>query len=307
MASNQPSFAIIGGVTRAGTTSLHKYLSEHQDVCASSQKETRFFLDEDYPSPYPITYQYGKHPMEKYLEYFQDRSRKIFMEATPDYLFSTGTPLKVRESLRDVKWIFILREPVERLLSWYHFGRQTGGLDANISVDEFITRQLNGTADHSKQIYRTLEQGKYSAFLKSYYDLFGAENVLLLSFGALEREPLEFMQTVCGFLGLDSACYNRYNFVPLNSSVSLKSVGHIEKHYMTMGTKLFLLVYNRPVIRKLMHFFRARIFEPVYYRLKAGSGGQEMISPELKKRLEDYYSAELEYLERLSGGTFSWG
>ena len=42
-------YLIIGGTTKAGTTSLHAYLSDHPQVCASSIKETRFFLDRDYP------------------------------------------------------------------------------------------------------------------------------------------------------------------------------------------------------------------------------------------------------------------
>ena len=34
MISVKNTFVIIGGATRAGTTSLHKYLSDHKDVCA---------------------------------------------------------------------------------------------------------------------------------------------------------------------------------------------------------------------------------------------------------------------------------
>ena len=306
MISVKNTFVIIGGATRAGTTSLHKYLSDHKDVCASSQKETRFFLDEDYPSPYPITYQYGRHPMQKYFEYFQDHTRNIFLEATPDYLFSAGTPKKVKESLNDVKWLFILRDPIERLKSWFYFGRQVGELSAEISLEEFISFQLNETANHRKQIFRTLEQGNYSAYLQQYYELFGAENILLLSFGALEREPLKFMKTVCDFIEIDSSDYDNYKFSTLNSSVSLKHVGGIEKYYMTVGTKMFLRVYNRPIIRKLLHFLRASVFEPVYYRLNANKNGQEEIPLALKKQLANYYSGELQRLEKLSGRKFSW-
>ncbi len=306
MMSDKNAFVIIGGATRAGTTSLHKYLSDHKDVCASSQKETRFFLDEDYPSPYPITYQYGRHPIEKYLEYFQDPTRKIFLEATPDYLFSAGTAGKIKVSLHNVKWLFILREPIERLKSWFYFGKQVGELDAEIGMEEFISLQLNEPAKQRKQIFRTLEQGNYSTYLRQYYELFGAENILLLPFGVLEEKPLEFMKTVCNFIGIDSDFYNDYKFSTLNSSVSLKHVGWVEKYYMTIGTNIFLRVYNRPVIRKLLHFFKVYVFEPVYFRLNADRKAREEIPLVLKKRLVDYYSAELERLEKLSGHKFSW-
>lgn len=306
MISIKPTHAIIGGATRAGTTSLHKYLSDHKDVCVSSQKETRFFLDEDYPSPYPVTYQYGLHSMEKYLEYFQDRTRKIFLEATPDYLFSTGTPKKVKESLKDVKWIFILREPIDRLISWYYFGRQTGELSADISMEEFITLQLRASVTHPKQIFRTLEQGKYSVYLASYYELFGTENVLLLPFGAVQKRPIEFMEAVCGFLEIDPVCYYNYEFSQLNSSVSLKHVSRMQKFFKTAGVNLYLQVYDKPVIRKFLHFLRVNVFELVYYRLNADRNGKQSIPYKLKQQLDDYYSGELQRLEKLSGKEFSW-
>ena len=231
--------------------------------------------------------------MRKFFEYFQDQTRNIFLEATPDYLFSAGTPKKVKESLNDVKWLFILRDPIERLKSWFYFGRQVGELSAEISLEEFISLQLNETANHRKQIFRTLEQGNYSAYLQQYYELFGAENILLLSFGALEREPLKFMKTVCDFIEIDSGDYDDYKFSTLNSSVSLKHVGGIEKYYMTVGTKMF-------------YFLRTSVFEPVYYRLNANKNGQEEIPLALKKQLANYYSGELQRLEKLSGRKFSW-
>lgn len=44
---------LIGGVQKAGTTSLFGYLSEHPQLMAPSQKETHFFDNEgfDWPTP----------------------------------------------------------------------------------------------------------------------------------------------------------------------------------------------------------------------------------------------------------------
>ena len=46
-------FLIIGGASKAGTTSMFSYLAEHPQICASHAKETRFFLDSDYPLSSP--------------------------------------------------------------------------------------------------------------------------------------------------------------------------------------------------------------------------------------------------------------
>ena len=45
------SFLIIAGASKAGTTSVFNYLANHPQICASVAKETRFFLDLDYPLP----------------------------------------------------------------------------------------------------------------------------------------------------------------------------------------------------------------------------------------------------------------
>ncbi|MEW6404721.1 MAG: sulfotransferase domain-containing protein [Chloroflexota bacterium] len=301
----QYSFIMIGGTTRAGTTSLYKYLSDHKDVSAASQKETRFFLDADYPSPYPISFRHDRDPIEKYFEYFADR-RKICMEATPDYLYSPGTPERVKKSLGDVKWIFILRDPIERLISWFHFGRQMGELTPEIGLQEFVTLQLNSSSPHPKQVFRTLQQGCYSTYLRPFYDLFGRENVLLLSFGALEREPMAVMKQVCGFAGIDSSTYEDYNFSQFNASRPLKRVGRFEQIYNAYAVRLYLRVYNKPRIRKVLRFLKLHLVEPLYYRIKVDKNKQEDIAVGLRRKLEEYYAGELERLSNLCGQDFSW-
>jgi len=303
---NKHTFVIIGGATRAGTTSLYKYLSDHPDVCASSQKETRFFLDEEYPSPYPITFRHDRNPIEKYFEYFLDIERRIYLEATPDYLYSSGTPNRVKAYLGNVKWIFILREPIERLESWFHFGRQMGELAADIGLDEYITMQLSYSSPHPKQIFNSLQQGRYSHYLQPFYDIFGCENVRLFSFSALEREPLELMKNVSRFIGIDDNFYVNYKFLPFNASIPIKDVGRLEKLYRAHAVQLYLRVYNKPLIRKFMHFFRLYLADPLYYRFRAEKAGREQISTELRERLEEYYAEELGRLGKFSENKFSW-
>src|SRR5262245_41423321 len=117
-------FLIIGGASKAGTTSVFDYLAKHPQICPSRAKETRFFLDEDYPQPSEKRY-YRDGP-EAYLSFFAKnggREADWRLEATPDYLYSPNTPRLIRQTLPNVQFIFILREPCSRLLSWYRFGQ----------------------------------------------------------------------------------------------------------------------------------------------------------------------------------------
>jgi hypothetical protein len=309
MQNPEPSFVIIGGTTRAGSTSLYEYLARHHDICVSSLKETRFFLDEDYPVP--VRFRSGKDPAKKYFGLFREYGRKICVEATPDYLYSPGTPRRVKDSLGNVKWIFILREPTERLISWFHFGKQTGLLTSHISFEEFAGCQLDGASQLSgQQVFRTLEQGRYSEYLRSYYDVFGKENVLSLSFDLLTHQPLELMKVVCRFIGIESSVYQDYEFLPVNASYSFGNTA-LQKLYSllfhsTASTNLYLHVFDKSALRKMFHFLRVKVIEPSYFRLNRNEKGKLKISPELRKRLEDYYAGEGQRLEELSGVRFNW-
>ena len=309
MQNSDRSFVIIGGTTRAGSTSLYQYLASHPDVCVSLLKETRFFLDEEYPVP--VRFRFGKDPKEKYFDLFRDCAGKVCVEATPDYLYSPGTPLKVREALGDAKWIFILREPIERLVSWFHFGKQTGLLTSRITFEEFATSQLSGALElREQQVFRTLEQGRYSGYLRPYYHVFGRENVLTLPFNLLTKQPLELLTAVCKFVGIEPAFYQDYEFLPVNASYSFSNAG-FQKLYSflfhgTTSTKLYLRTFDIPVLRRTFHFLRVKVIEPSYFRLNRNEKKKLGMSPELRKQLEDYYAGEVQRLEELTGRPFSW-
>src|SRR3712207_1668459 len=96
------SYLIIGGTTKAATTSLFSYLADHPQICASSLKESRFFLDADYPVSSKCRFEDG---LDKYDELFQHcrDDRLLRLEATPDYLYSAATPQKIKFSLPKAK------------------------------------------------------------------------------------------------------------------------------------------------------------------------------------------------------------
>ena len=182
-------FLIIGGTTKAATTSLYYYLADHPSVCVSTLKETRFFIDEDYPvSPLGAKWADG---IDKYEEFFNNCPNIgcLRVEATPDYLYSSGTPKKIKKSLPNAKLLFILREPVSRLISWYKFAKQKAHISEQMSFDEYVEKQLKGgqfeKAKQAKlessqnnfipQYYflSALEQGCYSTYLQQYFDILG--------------------------------------------------------------------------------------------------------------------------------------
>src|SRR5947199_9809161 len=90
-------FLIIGGTSKAGTTSVFNYLAGHPEVCPA-EKETRFFLDADYPLPSKRRYQ--ENNSETYWSLFQSGPQENWrFEATPDYLYSANSAGAIHKTL----------------------------------------------------------------------------------------------------------------------------------------------------------------------------------------------------------------
>ena len=107
--SQYPTFIIIGAM-KGGTTSLYEYLATHPEVSVSSAKETNYFVTED-----------KKKDWDWYLSLF-DVGAKAKGEASPSYTkrhLWSGTAERIAKTLPDAKLIYIVRDPVKRILSHY--------------------------------------------------------------------------------------------------------------------------------------------------------------------------------------------
>ncbi|MBL0053322.1 MAG: sulfotransferase domain-containing protein [Bacteroidetes bacterium] len=165
-----PNF-IIAGVHKAGTTSLFYYLSDHPQVLASLDKETNFFGYSKYYTP--------AHPLEEYYEQFAKyKNEKIVMEVSPGY-FSGGkeTAEEIKNKCNNPKILIILRDPVERVISFFNRKREVFQLSAELSLNEYYEQcQQYSEADlklEKNHLYTGFEFGFYSKYMSEWYDVFG--------------------------------------------------------------------------------------------------------------------------------------
>jgi hypothetical protein len=106
--SSFPNLLIIGAM-KGGTTSLHDYLSKHPDIFMSNPKEIHYYDDAN------------KITEEEYLSYFQTNRR--IRGTTPQsyskahYNGFKNIPEKIFQDTPNVKLIYIVRDPFERMLS----------------------------------------------------------------------------------------------------------------------------------------------------------------------------------------------
>lgn len=112
-----PTFFIIGAA-KAGTTSLHWYLDQHPEVGMSTIKEPNFLSGPENGIPYPtrrIT------ELSDYRRLF-DPTYPVRGEASPSYTNSPrrrGVPERVKKLVPAARFIYLVRDPVERTISHY--------------------------------------------------------------------------------------------------------------------------------------------------------------------------------------------
>lgn len=294
----EQKYLIIGGTTKAATTSLFNYLAAHPDTCPASLKETRFFLDPEYPVPVKRRFPGG---LEDYDALFADCTGRLRVEATPDYLYSAGTPRRVRDTLvADTRFVFTLRNPVTRLASWYRFACQNGQLPSGTTFEDYVRNQLRmdsttGNAQH----LMVLEQGRYSRYLRSYLELFGTERVLVVLYEEVARSPVKALGEICAFAGLSAGFYATFNFDVHNRTRNMRYPG-LNRRYRQIHASVRRLTYKNPLLHRVVRRM-GRAIQPVYFRFNSMPDSKVRISASTQALLVGYYQEENSSLMKLLG------
>lgn len=124
-----PNFIVIGA-GKAGTTSLWGYLREHPQIFMSDPKELNFFTTE--------------HNWHRGLEWYESHfeeagDARAIGEVTGSYANwpnFAGVPERMVEVLPDARLIYVIRNPVERIVSAFKYMSLRG--DEDKPMDEAI-------------------------------------------------------------------------------------------------------------------------------------------------------------------------
>ncbi|MDQ3693514.1 MAG: sulfotransferase domain-containing protein [Chloroflexota bacterium] len=190
----QPPGFIIIGAQKGGTTSLHRYLTEHPDVGGSVRKEVHFF-----------SWFYAKG-MDWYLAHFpQQGKHAVVGEASTSYVSDPEVPARVREAVPEVKLIVLLRNPIDRAYSQYQMNVRKEF--EPLSFEEAIAAELErlrAAPDRSSEQWRHasyLTRGLYADQLTRWLAVFPREQLLVLQSEAFFARPQEGLARSLEFLG----------------------------------------------------------------------------------------------------------
>jgi len=161
----------------------------------SELKEPGFFVEE-------IAWHKG---FDWYSSLFAGASDELYIgESSTDYTklpFYKGVPEKIQAFNPDTKFVYIVRNPFERLVSHYwHAVRHvsTGGekkdlYSACMQNEEFISFSL------------------YADQIRPYIDLFGLEKIFITSFEQMIQNPAKCVNEIWHWLGLEGVAEEEFN------------------------------------------------------------------------------------------------
>ncbi|MEA3642075.1 MAG: hypothetical protein VBE63_19355, partial [Lamprobacter sp.] len=103
---------VVPGFPKSGTSSLHEYLDLHPQINMSRHKESHFFAIEKH-------WNKGWDYHNSLFNISKDYS--YYGESSTIYCISEKSIERIQSSLKSPKFIFLLRHPVQRVLSHYRW------------------------------------------------------------------------------------------------------------------------------------------------------------------------------------------
>jgi hypothetical protein len=236
--------AIIIGAARSGTSSLFRHLSAHPEVDTSAGKEPHYFCEGFY-----------KKNMEENIEYesLWKRKGEVLLEATTGYTkypYLKNVPENMHEYGIDPKFIYMIRDPIERFNSHVKYMKWKRPSMGN----EELKRVSMFTSMYAYQIER---------FIKYYTN---KDKYLIVQLEDFSNDKMKEISRVCSFLGIKKVDTRGIEDVKNRS----KKVTRMEikmRQSFIYGMRDLLPSYIKKRVRKIMNVFSENPYKKVISRL----------------------------------------
>ena len=198
-----PDFIIIGAM-KAGTTTLYHYLSEHPEIGMSEEKETDFFVEEK-------SYRFG---IDWYINQFKP-GFSCYGEASPNYAKARdfrGVPERIVDTIPHCKFIYLVRDPIERFISQYNHAYLTGMVVPD-----------PGKLYCHHEWFHMIDASLYHRQLTEYLKYVPLESILVVAFEDFVRSPMSSLKEITDFLGVSE----RQNWVWEKTANSSRELARI--------------------------------------------------------------------------------
>jgi len=233
-------------------------------------KEPNFFSDDDHYS----------NGISWYSSLFAEADEgSLLGEASTHYTKLPSHPKTVqrlKEHLPDARFIYVMRHPVNRLISHYIHEWSTGVY--HCGIEEAIDKYPE-----------LIAYGRYDMQIEPYFEAFGRAAVLPVFFDHLLREPQAELERICRFIGYRGQPVWIQDLKPDNVSS--------ERIRKFPGYRF--LVESEPATWIRRHFIPRGLRNAVKMKLRMRE--RPVLSEKVQARLEQEFDRDLEKLGKLLG------
>jgi hypothetical protein len=272
-----PNFLVIGAA-KAGTTSLYRYLRCHPQVFMPAKKELQFF---------PVEFNWDRG-LDWYERHFAEASgASTIGEASTTYTrfpYSRGVPKRIAEVLPDVRLVYLIRHPIDRMRSQFQ-QHVAHGWEKERSIDKALLEN---------PFY--LDTSRYAMQIEQYLEIFPLDRMHVITSEDLQRKRDETIRGVYAFLGVEPGFAS--SIFEQEYNATHRAARPIQRRLQRVGAIRAVSRITPPAAKRVVIRMTSRRVEPTDVR----------VAPEVQRELEDRIRPDVLRLRDYLGGDFDgWG
>tara|TARA_R110000850_G_scaffold150497_1_gene273266 strand:+ start:179757 stop:180680 length:924 start_codon:yes stop_codon:yes gene_type:complete len=242
----------IPGAAKSGTSSLHDLLNLHPEISMSKNKEPHFLTNKKMT-------EYTSAETDHYLSIFdQEKPYKYYGESSTGY-FYFSLFIENLKSLKDhnPKFIFILRNPIDRTYSHYCYVKSLGSED-----DTFKDAVLKNHQKEPKSedllpeliIKNYYQYSLYGKWLQKFYNTFDKSQIKIILFEDFKENQLQTL----------NECFDFLNVSGLDKVPETESNVTVKTRFPKFYKKLRVLTLSKNRFRDVVKHFFPKSFRRKY-------------------------------------------
>lgn len=302
MKNTHPNFLVIGA-GKSGTTSLYEYLNDHPEVYMSPVKETNYFalegenINDNIGDPGQMRhYPWSITDSESYGNLFANvTTEKAIGEVSPMYLYSEKAVKNIKEQLPNVKLIVILRQPTDRLYSRYlHLARESR--TPTDSFEDALNRQSIWWKRND-----LVQEGFYFTHLSKYTSVFPKDQLLVILYDDLRKDPNGVIKSIYNFIGVDDT------FMPnMEAEFNVSGIVANKGWDKIIGQNSIVKSWFSGLFPALMPLItKSKTLKTWVNQLRNKNLKRPPLSKDLKSKINEIYKQEIDQLQTLIGRDLS--
>ena len=276
-AGRLPSLIIIGA-QKCATTSFHFYLDSHPEIGMAADKELNFFIE--------------KGNWHRGLEWYKSNFRgpqKLLGEASPNYTaypINEGVAERMARVNPDLKLIYLVRDPIDRMISHYAHNYASGAESRRLP-DAFMPLDRS-----NPYLCRSLYQMQIEQFL----NWFPRQQVFIASLEEARADSRAVLQRLFQFLGVDHRV----------ESATFDVVAHTsrrKRRRTELGDRLWHLALARSL--DLVPWKHRGPVKHIALLPFSRPFPKPILPPDMRERIVDYLQGDMVLFRQTSGQLFS--